>query len=231
VALTPLRIAAAGGSVDGHAAVALVAAGFTLLQRSAPLVRALAGRRSAILLPDSAQFLVALAASDGRGAVILDPAKAGALDAQLKPMNVGAVFTNSALAALVPAELVRVLLDESPVSATVVAADGTAARVDLGSHFGLALETVADEPGRDEECVVFVDATSSASHARVVFTHRQLLAGAPAPGRALSAAERPSPLRQDYHRPSQLFAFSNLTGFVADFVAPLLAGATVATHR
>ena len=63
--LLTLRAAAGGGTIDGHEAAALVAAGFTLLQRSAPLVRALAGKRSAILLPTSPQFLVALAASTG----------------------------------------------------------------------------------------------------------------------------------------------------------------------
>ena len=37
--LLPLRAAASGGTVDGLDASRLVAAGFTLLQRSAPLVR------------------------------------------------------------------------------------------------------------------------------------------------------------------------------------------------
>ena len=48
--LLPIAIAASGGRVDGFEAQQLVAAGLTLLQRSAPLVRALSGRRSAILL-------------------------------------------------------------------------------------------------------------------------------------------------------------------------------------
>jgi hypothetical protein len=46
--LLPLRAAAGGGSIDGLDATRLVAAGFTLLQRSAPLVRALAGKRAGI---------------------------------------------------------------------------------------------------------------------------------------------------------------------------------------
>ena len=62
LSLTSIAIAAAGGSIDGDAASVHVAAGLTLLQRAAPLVRALSGRRAAIMLPTSPQFLVALAA-------------------------------------------------------------------------------------------------------------------------------------------------------------------------
>ena len=75
LALLPLALAAGGGRIGAAAgdildAQQLVAAGLTLLQRSAPLVRALSGKRSAILLPTSPQFLTALAASEGRGAVL-----------------------------------------------------------------------------------------------------------------------------------------------------------------
>jgi acyl-CoA synthetase (AMP-forming)/AMP-acid ligase II len=69
VAVGALAIAAGGGTVDGFEAQQLVAAGLTLLQRSAPLVRALSGKRAAILLPTSPQFFIALAACEGRGAV------------------------------------------------------------------------------------------------------------------------------------------------------------------
>jgi hypothetical protein len=76
LALLPLALAAGGGRIgqagadatDDSEAQQLVAAGLTLLQRSAPLVRALSGRRSAILLPTSPAYLTALAASEGRGA-------------------------------------------------------------------------------------------------------------------------------------------------------------------
>ena len=71
--LLPLNLAAHGGSVDDVPVQQLVAAGLTLLQRSAPLVRALHGRRAAILLPTSPAFLVALGASEGRGAVLVNP--------------------------------------------------------------------------------------------------------------------------------------------------------------
>ena len=59
LSLLTLACAAAGGRVDDYEAAQLIAAGVTLLQRSAPLVRALSGRRSAILLPTSHAFLTA----------------------------------------------------------------------------------------------------------------------------------------------------------------------------
>src|SRR3954463_14178406 len=97
LALLPLALAARGGQVDQYEAQQLVAAGLTLLQRSAPLVRALSGKRSAILLPTSPHFLVALAASEGRGAVLINPLAAPAeIDFQLRDAGVGAVFTTSA---------------------------------------------------------------------------------------------------------------------------------------
>ena len=116
LALLPLALAAGGGRI-GTAGTApshfleaqqLVAAGLTLLQRSAPLVRALSGRRSAILLPTSSAFLTALAASDGRGAVLVNPLAAPAEIAfQIRDANVGAVFTTSAFAARLPADASR----------------------------------------------------------------------------------------------------------------------------
>src|SRR3954469_12594338 len=97
--LLPLALAAHGGRVDEYSAEQLVAAGVTLLQRSATLVRALSGRRSAILLPTSPAFIVALAASEGRGAVLINPlASPYEIAHQLTGANVGAVFTVAALA-------------------------------------------------------------------------------------------------------------------------------------
>ena len=61
------------GRVDGFETQQLVAAGLTLLRRSAPLVRALAGGRAALLLPTTPAFVTALAASEGRGAVLVNP--------------------------------------------------------------------------------------------------------------------------------------------------------------
>src|SRR6478752_10527741 len=91
----------------------LVAAGLTLLQRSAPLVRALSGRRAAILLPTSPAFLTALAACEGRGAVLINPLAAPAEIAfQCSDANVGAIFTISAFVPRLPPDLPYVLLDD-----------------------------------------------------------------------------------------------------------------------
>ncbi|MEX2180721.1 MAG: hypothetical protein WD771_01640 [Gemmatimonadaceae bacterium] len=213
--LFPLRVAAAGGSIDGIAVTKLVAAGFTLLQRSVPLVRALAGRRSALLLPASPQLLVALAASDGRGAVIIEPPASGAppgeITALLERARVGAVFTMKAYdLAQFP---VRVLLDDAPVSATVATADGARTRVDLGSHFGLDLVGDATALGRDEECVVVY--APGAERPRII-THRELLDGV-------------SPTSAGPH--AEVAAVPNPSGLIATFLAPLLAGANVQTRH
>ena len=164
-----LRLAAAGGRVDDLPASQLVAAGFTLLQRSAPLVRALAGRRAGLLLAPSPAWVVAVAASDGRGAVLLDPSSdAVSLGARIAATDVGAVFTVQAAAPLLPPGLLYVCLDDAPATATVVSTEGTATRVDLGSHFPLTIEGATDVPGRDEECLVGDGAVG-------ILTHRALL--------------------------------------------------------
>ncbi|NUP54341.1 MAG: hypothetical protein HOQ19_00755, partial [Gemmatimonadaceae bacterium] len=123
LSLLPLALAAGGGRVNEHEAQQLVAAGLTLLQRSAPLVRALAGRRSAILLPTSSAFLTALAASEGRGAVLVNLLAAPPeIGFQCADAGVGAVFTTSAFAPRLPADLPVVLLDDAPRAARVVVA-------------------------------------------------------------------------------------------------------------
>src|SRR5688500_8678157 len=71
--LLPLAAAAGRGTVNGVEAARLVAAGLTLLRRSAPLVRALHGRRAALLLPTTPAFFTGLAAAEGRGAVLVNP--------------------------------------------------------------------------------------------------------------------------------------------------------------
>src|SRR5919107_1181619 len=116
LALLPLALAAGGGRVDQYETQQLVAAGLTLLQRCAPLVRALQGRRAAVLLPTSPAFVTALAACvpDGTTTGLLDGARRRA----------------------------RVL------------AGGRSTDVDLGAHFGLALEGEADPHGRDEEAAI-----------------------------------------------------------------------------
>src|SRR6185436_12890621 len=93
----------------------LVAAGLTLLQRSAPLVRAMSGRRAAILLPTSPAFLTALAACEGRGAVLINPLAAPIEVAlQCADANVGAIFTLASFAPRLPSDLPMVLLDDAP---------------------------------------------------------------------------------------------------------------------
>lgn len=221
LALFPIALAAAKGRIDGLPAASAVAAGFTLLQRSAALVRALAGRRSAILLPPSAAVLTALAASDGRGAVLLPALASGdAMTALLDGEDVGAVFTTSAHAAqLPPSDRAVVLLDGAPRSATVIAR-GTATTIDLGSHFGLDLEGEEDE-GRDEECVITCVITPSAAPHGIVFTHRNLF------GVARGAVDATSLLKSDHAL--ALMPPDNVAAFALSFAGPLLAGARAST--
>lgn len=219
LAVLPYAMASGGGSVAGVPVEQLVAAGLTLLQRSAPLVRALAGRRAAILLPTSPLYLTALAASEGRGAVLVNPLAAPPEIAyQLRDAGVGAVFTVGALAGQLPPELPRVLLDAAPRSASVVV-DGVAREVDLGSHVGLSLEGEADAPGRPEEAAIVYTSAMAGTPLGAVLTHGNLLANARA---TVEAAQ----LERDDHVLA-LLPFSHLFGLVVTGVAPLLAGGRV----
>jgi long-chain acyl-CoA synthetase len=215
----PLALAAGGGRVGTFEAQQLVAAGLTLLQRSAPLVRALAGRRAAILLPTSHQFCVALAACEGRGAVLVNPLAAPAEIAhQLRDADVGAVFTVTPLAARVPDGTPLVLLDDAPRSARVVVG-GAAKDVDLGTHFGLDLEAESDVAGSDEECVIVYTSAMAGTPRGAILTHRNILANARS---TVVAAE----LTSDDHALAVL-PFSHLFGLVVSGAAPLLAGGRV----
>jgi long-chain acyl-CoA synthetase len=221
LSLFPLALAAGGGQVDGFETAQLVAAGHTLLQRSAPLVRALAGRRSAILLPSSPAFVTALAASDGRGAVLVNPlSSAPEVASQLADADVGAVFTTSALARGLPADTPLVLLDDAPRAARVVI-HGRDATVDLGSHFGLALEGSLDASGRDEEAVVVYTSAMAGRARGARLTHRNLLSNAHA---AVHAAQMTS-----LDHALAVLPFSHLFGLVVSGAAPLLASARVTT--
>ena len=221
LSLLPLAIAAGGGRVNELEAQQLVAAGLTLLQRSAPLVRALAGRRSAILLPTSPAFLTALAASEGRGAVLVNPlAAAPEIAFQCADANVGAIFTTTAFAPRVPAGLPVVLLDDVPRTASVVA-DGVARRVDLGSHHGLALEGERDAPGRDEEAAIVYTSAMRGTPLGAVLTHANLLANARSTVSAVGNTADDHVLA--------LLPFSHLFGLTVTASAPLLAGARVTT--
>lgn len=213
--LVPLRAAAGGGTIDGRPAAQLVAAGFTLLQRSAPLVRALGGRRAAILLPNSGHFLTALAACDGRGAVLLAPTTSRSdVAALLGRHDVGAVFTLAVLADhLLNDATPRVLLDDAPATARVVIPPHAGQRVDLGSHFGLELSGDDREPGRDEECVLI---------GGIAYSHRALLDAA-----RRVIAEPLRPLASDHG--TAVRAFTEHDGLVRDLIAPLIAGARVVT--
>jgi hypothetical protein len=165
-----LRLAAGGGRIDDLPTSQLVAAGFTLLQRSAPLVRLLAGRVSALLLPPGPAAVVALAASDGRAAVLLPHTRSDAdLAIWCADLGVGAVFTTVALRPRVPATLGVVLLDQVPRAATVLTPDGREQIVDLGSHTGLTVEGETDLPGRDEPCLILP------ASPRLALSHREVL--------------------------------------------------------
>jgi long-chain acyl-CoA synthetase len=217
--LVPLAIAAGGGRINDEPAQRMVAAGLTLLQRSAPLVRALAGRRAAILLPTGQAYLTALAAAEGRGAVLVNPlAAAPEIEHQLTDADVGAVLTISALASRLPPHVVQVHLDDAPRSATVHAG-GQARRVDLGSHVGLQLEGDTTASGRDEEAAIVYTSAMAGTPLGAVLTHRNLLANARAAIEAVA-------FTGDDHVLAAL-PFSHLFGLVVTGLAPLLVGARV----
>lgn len=229
LALLPLALAAGGGRIgaagadpaDCIEAQQFVAAGLTLLQRSAPLVRALSGRRSGILLPTSPAFLTGLAASDGRGAVLVNPLAAPAEIAfQVKDANVGAILTTSAFVTRLPPDVAVVLLDDAPRSARVIAG-GVTRDVDLGSHHGLTLEGEADAEGRDEEAVIVYTSAMRGTPLGAVLTHANLLANARSTVNALAVTP-------DDHMLA-LLPFAHLFGLTVTASAQLLAGARVST--
>ena len=221
LALLPLAAASRGGSIDGIPAQALVAAGLTLLQRSAPLVRALAGKRAGILLPTSPASLLALAASEGRGAVLINPLAASREVAhQVEDAQIGAVLTIGSLADRVPAGLPCVLLDDAPHGATVIAG-GTRRAIDLGSHFPLTLEGDPDVPGSLEEAAVVYTSAMRGRPLGAILTHRGILASARG---TILAAEITAG-----DRVLAALPFSHLFGLVASAICPLLAGASVTT--
>lgn len=220
-ALLPFALAGGNGRVDAFETQQLVAAGFTLLRRCAPLVRALDRRRSAILLPTSPRMLVALAASDGRGAVLVNPLAAPLEIAhQLRDAGVGAVFTTAALASRLPREIPCVLLDDAPRSSRFVSA-GASRDVDLGSHLGLPLEGEREVRGRDEEAAVVYTSAMAGVPLGAILTHRNLLANARS---TVTAAL----LGADDHTLA-LLPLAHLFGLTVAFDAPLLAGGHVTT--
>ena len=221
LALVPLAAAAHGGRIDDIPAHQLVAAGLTLLQRCAPLVRALSGKRSAILLPTMPAYLTALAASDGRGAVLINPLAAPPeIEHQLRDSNVGAVFTIESLAGKLGADVPRLLLDDAPRSCRWL--DGTAAReVDLGSHMGFDLAGDPDVPGRDEEAAIVYTSAMAGTPLGAILTHRNLIANAIAAREAAALDDRDHSLA--------LLPFAHLFGLTVTLLAPLLVGGRVTT--
>jgi hypothetical protein len=209
LALLPYALAAGGGRVGPFSSAQLVAAGLTLLQRSAALVRALNGMRAGVLLDNGPAWVVALAASEGRGAVILHPGMTPvSLRAALTERRIGVVFTSTDLATLLPPECPHVTLDEAPARAQVVVG-GQAVTVDLGAHFGLDLVGDTAVPGAEEECVIY--ATSGQ-----MLTHRALLAMA----RHAVASETFTPLDRTCTR----VALSSPGALPCGLIAPLLTG-------
>jgi long-chain acyl-CoA synthetase len=219
--LLPIALAAGGGRVDGFEAQQLVAAGLTLLQRSAPLVRALSGRRSAILLPTSPAFITALAASEGRGAVLINPlASRVEIAYQIADANVGAVFTTTELVGRVPDHIARVMLDDLPKSALVVA-DGTARSIDLGSHWGLTLDAEVDGSPSQEEAAIVYTSGFEGTPLGAILTHANLLSNARATVEAARMDRSVTTLA--------VLPFAHLFGLVVSGVAPILAGGRVVT--
>ena len=219
--LFPIAIAAGHGTVDGFEIGQLVAAGLTLLQRSAPLVRALHRHRAGVLLPTTPAFFTALAASEGRGAVLINPlAAAPEVGYQIADAGVGAVFTSRELAAKLPGGFPCVLLDDAPRSARVVI-DGRSRDVDLGSHHGLSLEGETDAPGSTEEAVVVYTSALAGIALGAVVTHQNLLSNA----RATVDAAVMTP----HEHALALLPFAHLFGLVVSGAAPLLGGGSVTT--
>ncbi len=219
--LLPLAAAAGGGFIDGLPASQLVAAGFTLLQRSARLVRALRGKRAAVLLNSGPHFLTALAASDGRGAVLINPLAAPAEVAyQIADADVGVVFTSRSLMSKLPPGVPYVLLDNAPRSATTHF-DGAEAAVDLGSHVGLSVEVDEAAPGRDEEAAIVYTSAMAGRPLGAVLTHHNLLANARQTVAALGYSASDHCLAA--------LPFAHLFGFTVTLIAPMISGSRVTT--
>lgn len=174
LSLVPFAVAAGGGSINGFATLALISAGVTLLQRSAPLVRSLSGRRAALLLPPGAWYPVAWAASDGRAAVVMHPDMSAATVAQIvAEANIGAVFTITPFASRMPEDCTVVVLDDVPRSATVIS-PGRTHTVDLGSHHGLEITGSRDVEGATDVWAVEYGPDGAMRE----FSHRTTLAAA-----------------------------------------------------
>jgi long-subunit acyl-CoA synthetase (AMP-forming) len=165
---------------------------------------------------------VALAASEGRGAVLVNPLAAPAeVLRQLADADVGAVFTVGALAGKLPdplpAHVAVALLDEAPRAARVLVG-GAAHDVDLAAHRGdgLALEGDTAADGRDEEATIVYTSAMAGRPLGSIATHRNLLSNA----RATVEAAQLTPADHAL----AVLPYSHLFGLVVSGLAPLLAG-------
>ncbi|MBL0940536.1 MAG: hypothetical protein IBJ03_16695 [Gemmatimonadaceae bacterium] len=214
--LLPYALAAGGGRLDGHDVPRLVAAGVTLLQRSAPLVRAMAGRHAAIRPSSWSEWLMALAASDGRGLLMLPGESEMSVDSALATLashQVGALFSDnvdSATWANGSPVNTLVALGTAPARA-LVRSDTREQAVDLGTHFGLDLIGDTATPGRDEPCLALGNESWR--------THREVI------GAARSCMERHG--FTPVHRTLNWLPFADWAGLVSGTLAPLLAGGMV----
>ena len=222
----PFALAAGGGTINGVEVQQLVAAGVTLLQRSPSLVRALSGRRSAIVLPVGPEWLLALAASDGRAALVIAP-ETSALDiaSQLASANVGAIFTVEDFTSKLPADIPVVFLDSMPKRASVLVS-GRRTTVDLGSHHGLTLRGARDVDGADDECLVAYRQVGTTPNALEIISHRAILRWSRDTATALSLTPTDHVLA--ISPGEDLSAWQpELTSALA---APLLRGASLTVH-
>ncbi|MEO7362121.1 MAG: AMP-binding protein [Gemmatimonadaceae bacterium] len=219
--LLSFAVAAGGGTLDDIETQQWVAAGHMLLTRSAPLVRTLARGRSAILLPPGGPFLTAIAASDGRGAVLINPlASRPEIVRQLRDAGVTVGLTNLVHSASLPDGFARVLLDEAPLRARVLIGDRDQS-VDLGNHFGLDIEGNIDAPGLDEEALIVYTSAMAGTPLGAVLTHGNILANARASAEAMGDESRDHCLAT--------LPFAHLFGFVVCTCSPLLLGGRVTT--
>lgn len=220
LSLISLAMAAGGGTVNGIEVRQLVAAGVTMLQRCAPLVRTLAGARGALLLGSASDSVVALAACEGHGAVLLDPAwSAERIGAALEASGARVVFTRAEYAAGVPSGVALLSLDELPGHVRF-SHGAMERRIDVGSHFGLTIEGEASE-GSDEIAVVEIATDANGASEPRACTHRALLSAARAV--ALGVAIRENDVV------SCLASLHDAAGIAAGLVAPAIAGARTLT--
>jgi acyl-CoA synthetase (AMP-forming)/AMP-acid ligase II len=211
-------MAAGGGSIDGSDIRQLVAAGVTMLQRCAPLVRALAGGRGALLLARSSDHLVAMAACEGHGAVLLDPEwSAERVREAIEISGARVVFTRASHVPMLPAGVALVSLDELP--GHVLFSHGSVQRrIDVGSHFGLTIEGEESE-GSDEDAVIELTTGANGVTEPRRYTHRSLLAAARAV--VLDAGLGEADVV------SSLVPLHEAAGLTGGLIAPALAGARI----